>query len=316
MGFIIYKVLLFVLLFAGFLCMCLWLKKSRVIRKGIEKGIKQLNSASLSREKYSAEKLHLVGRKKSFLERVNSRLVYSGIPRKLPFVTAEVWVLAVVLSGFIGYLVGFLVTRDFMLSLVIGVCITVLLPVIEYILGVRNYSAVDRSLMEFLNLLGNYSITSAEITGVFYVISRYFDEPLKTVLEECYYEAQTTGDTSGALINLAEKVEHPKFKEIINNVEISSRYSGNFSSIVKESRRLIQDYSRNKKERQSIIKDGIVNMLILGIMFVVMVVISGDLVGMSVMEIILGTMFGRVCVCLVAMIYAAFVFKVISINRD
>ena len=53
-----------------------------------------------------------------------------------------------------------------------------------------------------------------EITGVLGQVSKYMEEPLKGVMEECAYEAQMTGNSSTALLAMAEKVEHPKFKEL------------------------------------------------------------------------------------------------------
>ena len=76
------------------------------------------------------------------------------------------------------------------------------------------YRSVNDNILKCLNFLGNYSLTAGEITGVLGQVSKYMEEPLKGVMEECAYEAQMTGNSSTALLAMAEKVEHPKFKEL------------------------------------------------------------------------------------------------------
>ena len=65
----------------------------------------------------------------------------------------------------------------------------------------------NENLLKCLNFLGNYSLTAGEITMVLGQVSRYVEEPLKGALEECAYEAQTTGDSSLALLSMAERIE-------------------------------------------------------------------------------------------------------------
>lgn len=53
--------------------------------------------------------------------------------------------------------------------------------------------------------LGNYSLTAGEITSVLGQVSKYMEEPLRSAMEECAYEAQITGDHSTALLTMAER---------------------------------------------------------------------------------------------------------------
>jgi hypothetical protein len=74
---------------------------------------------------------------------------------------------------------------------------------------------------------------------------------LAEALEECYIEAQTTGNVSAALMGLADQFEHEKFKEIIINLEVCSRYTANLKVIVDSLRRNLMDAKRASQERRA-----------------------------------------------------------------
>lgn len=87
-------------------------------------------------------------------------------------------------------------------------------------------------------------------------VSRYVEEPLKGALEECAYEAQTTpGDSSLALLSMAERIEHPKIKELARNLEISIRYMADLTTLVDSSRRSAREYLRMEEERKGMLEE-------------------------------------------------------------
>ena len=113
----------------------------------------------------------------------------------------------------------------------------------------------NENLLKCLNFLGNYSLTAGEITMVLGQVSRYVEEPLKGALEECAYEAQTTGDSSLALLSMAERIEHPKIKELARNLEISIRYMADLTTLVDSSRRSAREYLRMEEERKGMLRE-------------------------------------------------------------
>jgi len=130
------------------------------------------------------------------------------------------------------------------------------------------YRSVNDNILKCLNFLGNYSLTAGEITGVLGQVSKYMEEPLKGVMEECAYEAQMTGNSSTALLAMAEKVEHPKFKELARNLEISIRYMADLTTLVDSSRRSVREYLRTEEERKGMLREAAINMGLLAAMSV------------------------------------------------
>ena len=122
-------------------------------------------------------------------------------------------------------------------------------------------------------------------------------------------EAQTTGDVGMALLSLADKVEHPQFRELVRNIEVSSRYSADFSVLVQFSRRSVREYLRSCRERGSLLREAGINMaLLLGLSVFSLITVNG-LLEASVWEILFTTIAGRIALGIVAGIVLLFAMK-------
>lgn len=251
--------------------------------------------------------------RKGFLFRMEKALVYSGLGIRYPRFTPEI---AFTLALFAGGVVYFIAVFAG-LTLGMAAFLVAMLYLGGYVfvqaLILRNFKRTDEELLKFLDFLGNYSITSGEIASILRQISGYMGEPLKTVLESGYYEAQTLGNTSLALMQMAEKVQHPKFKEIIYNLEITLRYSADFTALVGQSRKSVREDIRLRRERKNMAKEAWINILILGVMTVVILKAVEGLIGVSIMEVITTDFVGRSCVlgiCVILLLFGLQVRKI------
>lgn len=220
------------------------------------------------------------------------RLLYSGISRRFPFLTPELWILGNLAAGMAVYFLALLLGAAWQRALLAAGGMWLLISVTVNQCMSRNYNATDENLMKFLDFLGNYSITSGEITAVLGQVSPYVEEPLRGVLDACYYEAQTSGDTSIALLAMAEKIQHPKFQELVRNLEVSLRYSADLTVLVSQSRRSLREYTRMRQERKSLVREAWVNIVILGAMILVILKALEALVGIPLSEIMLHSLPG------------------------
>ena len=179
--------------------------------------------------------------------------------------------------------------------------------VMLWLCRLKELHSVNENLLKFLNFLGNYSITAGDITSIFQQVSRYVDEPLKSVLAECCFEAQTTGDAGQALLAMAEKVEHPKFKELVKNIEVSIRYCADFSLLVNGSRRSVREYLRLGEERKGMLREAVISMALLLAMSLFALMTVDGLIQASVGDILRYTLPGRgaVLVLLIILVLAA-----------
>lgn len=308
---IIWYGIIFVLLLTG--CMLLfirvrWLESASKLMRRSREG---MDEAARRRLLENRRQLLTLQKNHSFWYKLEQELNYSGLKRHFPYLTAELWLVINVLVASV--VTVFLLTAFGWKHMLIGL---VFLGGAEYlflyICKVRDFQSVNANLIKFLDFLGNYSITAGELTGIFAQISKYVDEPLKTVLEECSYEAQTTGDSGLALLSMAEKIEHPKFKELARNMEISVRYCADFSLLVKNSRRMMREYLRLSEERRGLLREAVINMLLLLGMSVFTLFVVNGLLETSIWVILWDTIPGRIALGVVGFILFLFAGKLME----
>lgn len=298
----------YVLLFA-------WIRKESIIHNIMHKAYASLEEAANRRVEDNRKGIAILHRKKGKLYGLEQKLLYSGLARKFAFLSPEIYIVVnLVLIATVYALVG-MFSGLWWLGILVIIIMEVLLHVIINVLMMRNYNATDEGLLKFLDFLGNYSLTSGEVTGVLQQVSGYLDEPLKTVLEECYYEAQMSGDTGIALLSMAEKIQHPKFKELVRNLEISMRYSADFTVLVSQSRRSVREYMRLRQERKALASEAWVNILILGGMTVVILKAVEALIGIPIEEILFHTWVGKICLGGICFIMFLFYNQIRSMDK-
>ena len=303
------------LLFMGFLLLfgrMAWLKKVWELLHRTKEGI---DRAAKLRALENRHKLSEFRQKNNFWCRIEEQLRYSGLCRRFPKCTAEIWIAGNLLGmaaifGVTQLLGGSVITAVFT-TLAAAATEAAILNTLRFL----EYRTVNDNLLKCLNFLGNYSLTAGEITGVLGQVSKYMEEPLKGVMEECAYEAQMTGDHSTALLTMAEKVEHPKFKELARNLEISIRYMADLKMLVDSSRRSVREYLRTEEERKGMLREAAINMGLLAAMSAFALLTVDRLIDVSVWEILMHTLPGHLALGICALILWLFLRKVYGFGR-
>lgn len=292
-------------LFLGYLLLFRAMTEGRIWQQMY--GWTRENMAQAARERHmrSRRKVRLLQDSANPLEAFVRLLDYSGVSLRFPGFTVELWCLVNILALAVFLLIGlgtgwpWLGAGGFMLWLG-GQWL-----VLER-LRRRNLRIAHEELPKLLDFLGNYSITAGEISGVFQQISRYMREPLSTLLENCSLEARTTGDVSTALRMMAEKVEHPRLKELIRNMEISIHYCADLGALVRNSRRTVREYQQLREERRGMLREAVINILLLLGMSLLTLLTVDRLVQVSVWQLLFHTLPGYVALAVVAAILVAF----------
>lgn len=303
------KVIIAILLFTGFFNLFFAAKKQKFLALLIRKTGENLSDASEKRLVRNRENLMLADSKRTWWSSIENELRYSGLMAKLPTVTVEIFIA----SNVVVFSIIFIVTLVY--SGILSACMAVIISLVAEMFifrtaRMKNIRRVNDNLLKFLDFLGSYSITSGELTGILGQIGRYVDEPLKSALEECCYEAQTTGDTGMALLAMAEKIEHPQFKELARNMEINVRYCADFSALVSGSRRGMRDYQRSSQERKNMLREAAVNMMLLLVMSVFSLIIVDGLIEESIWKILIYSLPGRLALAVTTAILLLFMMQI------
>ena len=311
----VYKVLFSAFTFVFFLLLFVWFASQSLIGRIMRRTFDTMDAAARQRVHENRQLLNDFQEKRGFLHRIEQRLIYCGLTGKYRWLTLEMWILMNLIVSGAGYFAALLFSQNFLIALSVLTGIQAVRYLLETYLMGKNYRAVNDNLMKFLDFLGNYSITAGEVTGILKQISKYMEEPLGSVLDECYYEAQTSGDSGLALLAMAEKIEHPRFKELVRNMEISIRYSADFTSLVRSSRRAVREHMRTRLERKTMVNEALVNMLILAGMSIVILVAVEQLIGTSMQEILFYTWPGRVSVTVILVIFLLLYHQIRNLDK-
>ncbi|WP_417853067.1 type II secretion system F family protein, partial [Waltera sp.] len=252
------------------------------------------------------------GRLEKIIERPEKLYIYSRIGKIVRGLSFEAWAVLVVLTTAGAYLGTVIITKNTMTGLLAAIGYYLLIKIAEMILARRNFKAVDKSLLEFLNQLGNFSAIQGEITNVLHQTAQYTPPILAEALEECYIEAQTTGNVSAALMGLADQFEHEKFKEIIINLEVCSRYTANLKVIVDSLRRNLMDAKRASQERRAIADSAIIEMVILSVMLLIVLAVVNTMIKASIWDVLFHSVVGYVALGVTGICYLIFGFAVMK----
>lgn len=293
------------LLFSAFFLLFYEIRILRRISRLLKRTKDDVAAASRQRMLEQRKRLIELEEKHSLLFAMEKTLQYSGLKRRFPGLTPEWWIAGNALFGALIFGGGLLFFSPWTAA-----AATALLWAAEAVwirlLRTKNLRSVSENLLKLLDFLGNYSVTAAEAAGVFGQVSRYLEEPLRSALDACCYEAQTTGDAGLALLSMAEKIEHPKLKELARNMEVSIRYCADFSALVRSSRRSLREYLRLTQKRRGMLREAAVNMALLMGMSAVILTTVGVLTGQSLETLLFQTLPGRVGAVILAVIFAAF----------
>ena len=306
---------LFVSLFTGFLLSFLGFETKKFLKRILMQTEDYLSKSNRRRLLENRKRLVEIESDRGILQKLDQHLLYAGIYRRFHDLNIEIVIVANMIIAACGCIAGTLLKVSFIDILIFTT--TVLLAEFFYIslLRLRNLRLVEGELLKFLDFVGNYSATAGELTSLFETISRYMEEPLSGALDECFYEAGVTGDVNMALLSLSDKIEHPQFKEIIRNFEIGIRYSADFKTLVGNSKKSVREYIKAGGENRNVLTEAGINMFILGIMSVVIIVMVENMTGISMTELILHSLPGKISMVIFASICILFARQIYGAHQ-
>ncbi len=244
---------LFLTLLVGTYELITYVRENSVISGVSRQMLESMNKSEQQRAaKEKARKL-LEGnlKKQKLLYRLDRLILQSGVRRFVPFFNTELLLFVLLFSVLL--LEIYLEIRD------TGILWRIFAPVL-LVGGIRlllilftdrNFKKTESQLLSFMNLIGNYQQSCDDLLSIFGKISPYLEEPLKGAVEECFLYARMTGNVSAAFYELELRIPHEQFQRLIQNLEICYRHDANYGEIISDSREMLMDYLRNRRERQT-----------------------------------------------------------------
>lgn len=211
--------------------------------------------------------------KLKFKHSIDIYLVRSGLKEKFTFLNAEIYFLITFILVGVGFIISQICIKNIVISIGISILIGLSSYLILYILTGITYEKIDNQIMIFLNILDNFATSTDDIVSIFQQTSSYVKYPLNKYCDEFVAESRTTGNIKIAFNNLENKIENTKLKDIIKNLEISSRNDANYKQILDKSKDIMKGYFENKEVTKSMKRTGqleIVICLVMGLIIVFM----------------------------------------------
>ena len=311
------KIIVGICIFTSIFSFFWYLRETKIIEKSLTAARGSIEETTARRQVEAHANLLIRDKKnKTRLEKIienpEKLYTYSRIGKIVRGLSFEAWAVLVVLTTAGAYLGTLIVTKNTMTGLLAAVGYYLIIKIAEMILAKRNFKTIDKSLLEFLNQLGNFSAIQGEITNVLHQTAQYTPPILAEALEGCYIEAQTTGNVSAALMGLADQFEHEKFKEIIINLEVCSRYTANLKVIVDSLRRNLMDAKRASQERRAIADSAIIEMVILSVMLLIVLAVVNTMIKASIWDVLFHSVVGYVALGVTGICYLIFGFAVMK----
>lgn len=252
--------------------------------------------------------------KTAFLYKMDLLVLQSSIKKFLPFASTEILLIFTIGMASIGFMAITSIFDTWIFGILgfAGVCF--LIYMMLYFMALSNYRKTEESLMTFINLLENYSSMEDELIAIFSRIQPFLTDPVRSAVEQCCMEAEITGNKSLAIRNLEKRIEHEKFKELIRNLEICSRYEANYGEVIKDSRSLLREYLASVKERKAIMNNARVEIAMIIVCCGVVFWMMNDFTEKGILTLLLGSAVGNIILayCILMVLYA---FWIVAFDR-
>ena len=304
----------FTLLLAGFYGLMEGFRTTENIKKTAGLLSRRLDEKGRENALRKREAIRMRADRDGIWSRIDKALVYSGIVRFLPGLTTEKFIALMSLACALIF-----ISSGIAMGVIAGAVSAAVFLFFVYalikLLEIRNLRKTGEDLPRLLDLLGSYAASGAVYSNIFGQISIYMNEPLRTVFDECGAEGRLSGDISLALLTMADKIEHPQFKQLIRNMEITSRYSEDIAGLVSDTRRSLRDYLKESSDRKAMLRESAINMVLLMVMSYVVIAISASLAETQISTVVLGSIPGRVTLGVLGTVFMMFFAQAASLYK-
>ena len=310
---ILINVVAFFLLFVSAYLIVGYIKHNNVIQDINEKLKENAKNRKNKEELIAIEEGNVEKRNKLF--ELDLLIEQSGIKKIFPSLTGELFIIFMLVVAVIAFALLDGLVNSVLICISLSVVAAIMLYFVIVLLADKNYRYIEKQIMPFLNIIENYTKTTDDIIDVFGKVYPYLDEPLSSAVQECYVEAMSNGDYRTAFQHFETKIPHEKLSDIIRNIEICSRHEANYDVIVEESRNIMRDYLRSRKEQKVMAQNFTAELVIFTILGFLALNMVNTLISASIWELLFNSFIGNLFVAALIGVYVFSVYSIISVAR-
>ena len=310
-----YAVFFIFLLIAAYLVVN-YLAENMVFEKLIARVKADVEEQRRLREKEIKRKIMLEGEteQKSKLVKLDNLLLDAGIKNKNKDMTAELFLF--MCAGIEIAAVFLLWIFSSNMFVTIGGMLIVAIFIYAYLemKAIKNYTKIENETIKFINLLSNVSHSEPTIAEMLKRTIPLLSEPLRTHVEECYYDIKTSSDVPASLNRFANNVNHKKLKEIILSLKTCATHNENYAEVIKDNSDSVRQYIADRRKKRNNQKNALIEMVILGLAGIGMIAMLSTMIE-DVNYIIFQTLPGQVILIYLAIIIVSGIIDTLKMGR-
>lgn len=240
---LIFNIILFISLFITCYFTLNFLKNRGEVERLKETLYNKIVRGDINKESDMEYLKNVVGeiQKKTIYERINNLLYYSGVRFRLYWLTPTVFLGIIIGLSILAMVLSFKITANIFLILAITATPLFIIYLVLFVMMAINNKSVENELIQFMNMIVNFSASSDDIVFILEKSSNYLGTNLRLAITSCISYAKLSGNTSRALMRLADQVEHPQFKRFVLALELASRNSCDYKRVVDDFRERTND---------------------------------------------------------------------------
>lgn len=312
---IVLQVVLIIALFTLCYSTIRYLIDYRVIRDTLTRAYTRLSEIEKLRLQASKQKRLVYGdtEEKGIVDKMDRLITYSGIQQHIKFVNTEVLLVSWILVSTLAIIITELTLDNIMYGILVAIGYIFCTYVLLVALASQQYNKIHHSVIEFVNLIENFSATNNDLISIFERACIYIDNPLRHHIYDCVITARTSGDRDYALRKLQDSIQNDYFKELIRTLRISATFESNYSEIIRDGKEALQNNLKYESEKQSIRKNGRIEMLVLAAVGFMCIFMSSSISGLTLTELLLETgIIGYILtvymvICALTVVYVGFI---------
>lgn len=315
-GFLLIYAYLFLLIFiSGYLIIGYEQKHNRFEKLAARWKANLAEQEHLREEEYQKQ-LELDGefKDKNRLRKISKKIQSSGLKNIFPELTAEVYLIAVILISVIAAIFAYIWTGAMIMAIVSFFVAIVIIHIWIEVKITQNYIAIEKEAIKFINILENMSYSEGNIAEILGATVPYLTDPLRSSVEKCYYEIKSTGDVSTSLQNLVERTNYRKLREVFESLRICSTHNEDYESVISESRESIRTYIAFRKANTRIKMQSLIDMSIMGILGIVIIFILSSMID-NVQKLLFQTLGGQALLTTAVVIFLYGIWSVLKTDE-
>lgn len=290
-------ILLGVAVFVAVFALLNHMTKNKVISSSMQSFIDYTESESTKRSAAKNEQIALDGEldESTFdmLTKLDNVIQQSNIRKFIPFLNAELYLIALILVLALAIIISQQVTGKIAIGLFFGAAFAFVTMASLLVAKNVNYNRVEDEIVDFINLMENFSKTSGDIIDIFGKVYPYLTEPLRSITQRCYVSGIKTGNINSALSEFERSVGHKKFREVIHNLNVCSRYDTNYSDIITDSRQMLHEYLSGKEQKKAMLREARIEYVMIAAIAMVLFYMMGEFMEVDLRHLLFNTLIGN-----------------------